>query len=104
MSRPRDMHYGSDGLVQMRQPSPSFSLFPSAERPFARTVALVVLAAGIVLNTASAQARIDSVSAPRQVHGGCQNVGTVVILKARDTLERLAFWRAGRMLPRLAVK
>jgi hypothetical protein len=42
--------------------------------------------------------------APRQVHGGCQNIGTVVILKARDTLERLAFWRAGRMLPRLAVK
>lgn len=103
MSRPRDMHYGSDGLVQMRQPVHP-SPFPSAERLFARTVALVVLAAGIVLNTASAQARIDSVSAPRQVHGGCQNVGTVVILKARDTLERLAFWRAGRMLPRLAVK
>lgn len=106
MSRLRNMHYGSDGLVQMRQPSPSFSPFPSAERPFARTVALVVLAAGIVLNTppAQAQAQHDSVSAPRQVHGGCQNFGTVVILKARDTLERLAFWRAGRMLPRLAVK
>jgi hypothetical protein len=42
--------------------------------------------------------------APRQVHDGCQNFGTVVIFKARDTLKRLAFWRAGRMLPRLAVK
>ncbi len=101
MSRLRNMHYGSDGLVQMRQPVHP-SPFPFAERHFARTVALVVLAAGIVLNTAPAQAQIDSV--PRQVHGGCQNVGTVVILKARDTLERLAFWRAGRMLPRLAVK
>ena len=87
--------------MQMRQPVHP-PPFPSAERHFARTVALVVLAAGIVLNTAPAQAQIDS--APRQVHGGCQNIGTVVILKARDTLERLAFWRAGRMLPRLAVK
>ncbi len=67
-------------------------------------MALVFFAVGIVLNTASAQAQIDSANTPRQVHGGCPNIGTVVILKARDTLERLAFWRTGRMLPRLAVK
>ena len=53
-----------------------------------KTALLASLAAGIIGNPAPAQAQATSSSAPKELRIGYQKYGTLVILKARGTLEK----------------
>lgn len=66
----------------------AFARLSRFARHLQQAVALAALAAGIIVNPALAQTQTTSSSAPKELRIGYQKYGTLVILKARGTLDK----------------